>query len=152
MGIEIERKFLVKGDAWRVGKPSVFRQAYLNLDKNRTVRLRIADETAFLTIKGKTLGFSRAEFEYEIPLSDAVEMFDLCEKPHIEKRRWKVAQGDLTWEVDEFFGENEGLIVAEIELGFEEQVFDKPDWVSDEVTSDHRYSNSSLISKPFKSW
>ena len=152
MGIEIERKFLVTGDGWRVGTPSLLRQAYLNLDKNRTVRLRIADDTAFLTIKGKTSGFSRAEFEYEIPLSDAIEMFELCEKPHIEKKRWKVAQGDLTWEIDEFFGDNEGLIVSEIELTSEDQDFDKPEWVSVEVTSEKKYSNSNLIKKPFKSW
>lgn len=152
MGIEIERKFLVSGDGWRIGTPSLFRQAYLSLDAERTVRLRLADDTAYLTVKGKTSGISRAEFEYEIPMADAIEMFELCEKPHIEKKRWRVSQGDLTWEIDEFFGDNAGLIVAEIELDSEDQAFDKPAWVAHEVTGDHRYANSSLIRKPFTSW
>ena len=118
MAKEIERKFLVRGDAWRaLAKGIMYRQGYLNSDKERTVRIRTADARAFLTIKGITVGATRSEYEYEIPFNDGKEMLDaLAEKPLIEKRRYKIRSGSLTWEVDEFLGENVGLILAEGEL------------------------------------
>ena len=121
--------------------------------KERTVRVRTISDKAYLTIKGITVGASRTEFEYEIPVMDAEEMLDnLCEKPLIEKNRYMVEVGALTWEVDEFFGENEGLIIAEIELQSEDQPFDMPDWVTEEVTADPRYYNANLINHPYTRW
>jgi len=171
MATEIERKFLVKQESWRVvadahyrAKGARYRQGYLSTDKERTVRVRTIVEGpsarggdgkqhGYLTIKGKTVGASRAEYEYEIPLQDAEEMLDtLCRRPLIEKVRYKVNQGDLTWEVDEFFGENAGLIIAEVELEDAEQPFDIPEWVGEEVTDDHRYFNASLAEHPFSHW
>ena len=153
MGTEIERKFLVKEGAWREAKATRYRQGYLSTVKERTVRVRTINDKAYLTIKGLTVGASRLEFEYEIPVADAEEMLDsLCEKPLIEKNRYKVDDGTLTWEVDEFFGENEGLIVAEVELQSEDQQFTRPDWVTEEVTSDPRYYNANLIKKPYSRW
>lgn len=153
MGTEIERKFLVKEGAWRDAKATRYRQGYLSTVKERTVRVRTINDKAYLTIKGLTVGASRLEFEYEIPVADAEEMLDsLCEKPLIEKNRYKVDDGTLTWEVDEFFGENEGLIVAEVELQSEDQQFTRPDWVTEEVTSDPRYYNANLIKKPYSRW
>lgn len=152
MAIEIERKFLVKSEAWRVGKPVRFIQGYLNKDKFRTVRIRIAGDNAMLTVKGKTIDMSRAEYEYAIPFSDAEEMLKLCDAPLIEKHRWHVPFGGMLWEVDEFGGDNQGLIVAEIELEDEAQQFDRPDWLGEEVTSDKRYFNSNLSTHPFKNW
>lgn len=153
MGTEIERKFLVKQGAWRDASATRYRQGYLSTDKERTVRVRTISDKAYLTIKGITVGASRTEFEYEIPVMDAEEMLDnLCEKPLIEKNRYMVEVGALTWEVDEFFGENEGLIIAEIELQSEDQPFDKPDWVTEEVTADPRYYNANLINHPYNRW
>ncbi|WP_427451670.1 CYTH domain-containing protein [Litorimonas sp. WD9-15] len=152
MGIEIERKFLVKNDAWRTGTPTLYVQGYLNPDKNRTVRVRIAETKAMITVKGITTGPSRAEYEYPIPLEDAQNMLKLCKGPLIEKHRWFYRAGDLTWEIDEFFGPNAGLIVAEIELDHEDQNVDLPDWVGREVTDDNRYFNSSLSVTPFTTW
>jgi adenylate cyclase len=154
VGVEIERKFLVRGDAWREGaKGKAYRQGYLSTHKERTVRVRIAGEQAFLTVKGLSVGASRAEYEYEIPVSDAGEMLDrLCEQPLIEKTRYKVAHEGFTWEIDEFLGVNRGLIVAEIELPSETTQFSKPTWVGEDVTDDRRYFNSNLISKPFSTW
>ena len=153
MGTEIERKFRVKEGAWREANATRYRQGYLSTVKERTVRVRTINDKAYLTIKGITVGASRAEFEYEIPVADAEEMLDnLCEKPLIEKNRYEVDAGTLTWEVDEFFGENQGLVIAEIELQSEDQPFDKPDWVADEVTSDPRYYNANLIKHPYSSW
>jgi CYTH domain-containing protein len=153
MGTEIERKFRVKEGAWREASATRYRQGYLSTDKERTVRVRTINDKAYLTIKGITVGASRAEFEYEIPVADAEDMLDnLCEKPLIEKNRYKVEAGALTWEVDEFFGENQGLIIAEIELQSEDQPFDKPDWVTEEVTADPRYYNANLIKNPYSSW
>ena len=153
MGTEIERKFLVKEGAWREAKATRYRQGYLSTVKERTVRVRTINDKAYLTIKGLTVGASRLEFEYEILVADAEEILDsLCEKPLIEKNRYKVDDGTLTWEVDEFFGENEGLIVAEVELQSEDQQFARPDWVTDEVTSDPRYYNANLIKKPYSRW
>ncbi len=154
MGVEIERKFLVQGSAWKtLGEPVFFRQGYLSSQKERTVRVRIEGERAVITIKGKSVGATRGEWEYPIPVADAAELLDgLCEQPLIEKYRRKIAVGAHVWEVDEFLGANAGLVVAEIELGAEDEVFDQPDWVSDEVTDDARYYNSNLIRHPFSNW
>ena len=154
MGKEIERKFLVKGDTWRaLAKGRHYRQGYLNSAKERTVRVRTIDERAFLTVKGPNSGITRAEFEYEIPLEDARAMLEaLAEKPLIEKTRYKIAMGGHVWEVDEFEGENAGLIVAEIELGSENEAFEKPEWIGEEVSGDPRYYNSSLIAHPYRTW
>jgi len=153
MATEIERKFLVKEGPWREASAKTYRQGYLSTVKERTVRVRTIDDKAYLTIKGISVGASRLEFEYEIPVEDAEELLDkLCEKPLIEKRRHKLDHGGLTWEVDVFFGDNEGLIVAEVELQSENQVFEKPDWVTEEVTHDPRYFNANLISNPYSGW
>lgn len=153
MGKEIERKFLVKDDRYRrLGEGVLFRQGYLNSAKERVVRVRTMGEAAALTVKGVTVGATRLEFEYEIPLADARQLLDLCEQPLIEKTRFKVAVGDLVWEIDEFHGANEGLVVAECELEAEDQRIALPDWVGEEVTGDARYFNSNLIAKPFTTW
>lgn len=152
MAIEIERKFLVVGDAWRDAPAVFYSQGYLNRDKARTVRVRIAGEEAFLTIKGTSVGASRAEFEYPIPLWDARELLAMCEQPLIEKNRRKIFYHEFVWEVDEFLGENRGLVVAEIELPAEDAVFTLPEWVGEEVTGDVRYFNSNLSRIPFTRW
>lgn len=154
MGIEIERKFLVTGDAWRAGARGIFyRQGYLSTAKERTVRVRIAGDRGFLTVKGESAGAARAEFEYEIPAADAQEMLEhLCEKPLIEKTRYTVEFAGMRWEIDEFAGGNEGLIVAEIELPGEYVRVDLPSWAGREVTGDPRYFNSSLARHPWRSW
>ena len=153
MGKEIERKYLVKGTAWKeLGEGIFFRQGYLNSQKERVVRARTMGPKAALTIKGISIGATRLEFEYDIPLEDGKQLLELCEQPIIEKTRYKIALGGLVWEVDEFHGVNEGLVVAECELVSEDQVIDKPDWVGDEVTSDPRYYNSNLIAHPFTTW
>ncbi len=154
MATEIERKYLVVDDAWRsqaVG--TVFRQGYLSTVKERTVRVRVAGERGLLTIKGITVGAVRSEFEYEIPGADADQLLDeLCERPLIEKTRYEIEAGGLTWEVDAFAGANEGLITAEVELDDEDQEIALPDWVGEEVTHDPRYFNSNLIAHPFSEW
>jgi len=152
MKMEIERKFLVTGDDWRTRNGIFVKQGYLNLDKERTVRVRLEREKAFLTIKGITTGTSRAEFEYEIPPQDAEQLLNLCEGHLIEKTRHKVVDAGMTWEIDEFWGANNGLIVAEVELKFAEQRFDKPLWLAVEVTADSRYYNSNLASCPYTAW
>lgn len=154
MGVEIERKFLVDGDAWRtLGDSTLLRQGYLSVDATRTVRVRIDGERAFLTIKGASVGASRGEWEYPIPVLDAAELLDtLCQQPLVEKVRHRIASGAHTWEVDEFLGANAGLVVAEIELGSEDETFEKPDWIGREVTGDTRYFNSQLISHPYSQW
>ncbi|MFC5548336.1 CYTH domain-containing protein [Massilia aerilata] len=154
MGIEIERKFLLKNDGWRgLGQPTLMRQGYLAADPVRTVRVRIEGERAVLTIKGKSTGASRGEWEYEIPVADAAELLDgLCEQPLVEKTRHRIEHAGHTWEVDEFKGENAGLVVAEIELGSEDEAFEKPDWIGREVTGEKRYYNSSLIRLPYSKW
>ena len=154
MAKEIERKYLVVDDAWRsraVG--TVFRQGYLSTVKERTVRVRVAGDRGYLTIKGITVGAVRSEFEYEIPRADADQMLDeLCEQPLIEKTRYEIEAGELTWEIDEFAGVNEGLIVAEVELEDEAQEIALPDWVGIEVSHDPRYFNANLIAHPFSEW
>lgn len=154
MGVEIERKFLVEGEAWRtLGQATLLRQGYLSLDPARTVRVRIDGEQAFITIKGKSVGASRGEWEYPIPVLEAAELLDgLCQQPLVEKVRHRIASGPHTWEVDEFLGANAGLVVAEIELGSEDEAFEKPDWIGREVTGDARYFNSRLISHPYSQW
>jgi CYTH domain-containing protein len=152
MGTEIERKFKVKKGDWGDQKAATYRQGYLSTVKERTVRVRTVEDKGYLTIKGIASGASRMEFEYEIPRQDADALLEICEKPLIEKNRYKVEHGGFIWEVDEFFGENQGLIVAEIELESEDQTFSKPDWVGEEVTGDPRYFNSNLIKNPYTTW
>lgn len=154
MANEIERKYLLKNDAWKtLGVGSLYRQGYLSLDQDRTVRVRITEDAGYITIKGRTSGISRAEFEYEIPLEDAVVILDtMCIGPIIEKYRFKITHEGMLWEVDQFIGSNEGLVVAEIELISEDQTFDIPPWVGDEVSDDPKYYNSNLIKNPFCDW
>ena len=153
MGKEIERKYLISGEAWKaLGEGTLFRQGYLNSQKERVVRARTMGEKAALTIKGITVGATRLEFEYEIPFADAEQLLELCEQPLIEKTRYKFDHAGLTWEIDEFHGVNDGLIIAECELESEDQHIDKPDWVGDEVTGDPRYYNSNLIANPYSTW
>ena len=153
MGKEIERKFLVTGDAWREGKRTRYRQGYLSVARERTVRVRVAGDNAFLTIKGITVGASRDEFEYPLPVDDAEAMLDgLCLRPLIEKHRYHFEYHGMTWEVDEFLGDNAGLVVAEIELEHPQQPFDIPPWIGAEVTGDPRYYNASLVANPYTRW
>jgi CYTH domain-containing protein len=149
---EIERKFLVHGQAWRQPAPLRIRQGYLNRDKERTVRVRIAGEHAYLTIKGSMQGITRAEFEYSIPVTDAEQLLTMCDGPLLEKNRHVLEHAGMTWEVDEFFGDNDGLVVAEIELSSEDQSFERPAWLGVEVTHERRYLNSNLIAQPYKQW
>ncbi len=154
MGVEIERKFLLDGDAWRaLGEPVLLRQGYLSSHPDRVVRVRTEGGKGSMTIKGRSHGATRGEWEYEIPLADANELLDrLCEQPLIEKYRRRIDFAGHTWEVDEFLGENQGLMFAEIELASEDQPFDKPAWIGAEVTHDRRYYNSSLVRLPFSAW
>lgn len=153
MGKEIERKFLLKNDDWRlnaVGTP--YRQGYLSSEKKATVRIRVQGNAAVITIKGPAKGMTRDEFEYNIPVADALELFELCEKPLIEKIRYKVKHENFTWEIDVFDGENKGLILAEIELSNENQFVNYPDWLGKEVTGDSKYYNFSLVHYPYCKW
>jgi len=154
MAKEIERKFRIKSDAWRsLAVGTRYRQGYLSTAKERTVRVRTVGEKGYLTVKGITVNAARVEYEYEIPVRDADEMLDaLCERPLIEKTRYVIEFGGLAWEIDEFEGENQGLIVAEVELHDVEQAIDLPEWVGEEVTGDPRYFNSNLIAHPFSHW
>jgi CYTH domain-containing protein len=155
MATEIERKFLTtdKVDWAALGQGQEFCQVYLSLKPEATVRLRIAGEQAFLTIKGKTSGISRTEFEYPIPVTDARQMLaQLCEKPLIEKTRYFIPYGQHTWEVDVFSGDNQGLVVAEIELKHSDETFLSPQWLGQEVSNDARYFNSNLIKHPYCQW
>jgi CYTH domain-containing protein len=154
--VEIERKFLVKSDAFKAQASTKHHiaQGYLNSDPERTVRIRIKGESGFLTIKGKgnETGMTRLEWETELPLFEAKPLLALCEKGIIDKIRYEVAFGEHLFEVDEFFGDNEGLTVAELELHDESEVFEKPDWLGQEVTNDERYYNAYLSKKPFTQW
>jgi CYTH domain-containing protein len=152
MAKEIERKFLVKDDTWRDVKGVKYRQGYLSSVKERTVRVRTMEDKGYLTIKGIAVGATRMEFEYEIPRKDADILLGICEQPLIEKNRYTIAHDGFVWEVDEFFGDNSGLIVAEVELASEGQEFPRPDWVGEEVTGDPRYFNSNLIKNPYMHW
>jgi len=154
MAREIERKFLLCNEDWRGLAPGrVYVQGYLACCGACSVRVRIADNTASLNIKSATTGLSRDEFEYEIPIQDARQMLTtLTRKPLIEKTRYPVAYKGFCWEIDEFHGENQGLIVAEIELEHEDQVFAKPGWLGEEVTGDPRYYNVNLAHMPYRKW
>lgn len=152
MSTEIERKFLVNGTTWRLGDGLELSQGYLNRDQARTVRVRVAGDQGYLTIKGETKGSSRAEFEYEIPLTDAQQLLRLCDGPIIQKIRHISTYQGKKWEIDEFFGDNIGLVIAEIELQDENEQFQLPEWVGKEVTEDPRYFNSSLVSHPYSLW
>lgn len=154
MAVEIERKFVVKTELWKPENAGTkYIQGYLSEDPDRTVRARIAGDKGYLTIKGKSQRASRLEFEYEIPLEDARQLLEqLAFKPMIEKMRYLHIVGNHTWEVDIFAGDNKGLVIAEIELKFADETFVMPNWAGLEVTEDHRYKNSNLAKKPFKSW
>ena len=154
MAQEIERKFLIEeSEVWRSVEGLYYRQGYLCNSVERTVRVRTAGDKAFLTIKGDTKGATRLEFEYEIPFEQAGELLEkLCQGPLIEKKRRQVEYEGTCWEVDEFFGDNEGLIVAEVELESEDQQFASPPWLSREVTGDPRYYNANLVKWPYRQW
>ena len=152
MGIEIEHKFLVVDDSWNENvTPTYIRQGYLSVQP--TVRVRIFGKKAFLTIKSKASGNTRAEYEYEIPISEAEEMLDkLCPQPQIEKHRYHVSHAKHVWEIDVFFGANQGLVVAEVELDSPDEPFVLPSWVGKEVTEDVSYTNAQLTIRPFSLW
>lgn len=153
MGIEIERKFLVEGDAWRVGaSPSRIVQGFLSRDPERIVRVRLRDGEAFLTIKGKGSGLARVEVEVAIPAEEARQLLPLCLPPLIEKTRHLVTWAGHLWEIDEFFGDNAGLVVAEVELAAEDEIFERPPWLGREVSEDFRYSNAALSERPWRDW
>lgn len=154
MPTEIERKFLVRNNNFKSEGPCFYiHQGFLSTDKDRVVRVRIAGDEAYLTIKGRSKGIGRAEFEYGIPIEDARYMLEhLCIRPTIEKNRYRIPMAGFTWEVDEFLGDNAGLVIAEIELESEGQDFPRPSWLGEEVTGDARYYNASLVANPFKSW
>lgn len=156
MNIETERKFLVKNDNYKKEASVVHRieQGYIVHDTGRTVRVRISDNTGYLTIKGPSEnGISRLEWEMEIPLSEAESLMQLCKNGIIDKSRYIIPAGKARFfEVDEFYGDNKGLVIAEIELGTEDETFKKPEWLGEEVTGDHRYYNSSLCIRPYKDW
>ncbi|MDJ0571025.1 MAG: CYTH domain-containing protein [Pleurocapsa sp. MO_192.B19] len=162
MGKEIERKYLVKKVEWRSHKEHLqsqspdlgkkYSQGYIPTSNGTTVRLRIIGEKGYITIKSGTIGHTRSEFEYSIPREDAEEMLNtLCLQPLIEKIRYKISAGSLVWEVDEFLGENEGLIIAEVELANENQQVDLPNWIEREV-NDKKYFNSYLVEHPYSEW
>jgi adenylate cyclase len=154
--VEIERKFLVKSNDFKeqAFTQNNIAQGYLSSIPERTVRVRIKGNKGFITIKGisKEGGMSRFEWENEIPVDEAQELLKLCEKGKIEKTRFEIKSGEHIFEVDEFYGENEGLVMAEIELQSETDSFEKPDWLGEEVTNDTRYYNAYLSKNPFKSW
>lgn len=151
MGIEIERRFLVNGNIPE-GEVVEIRQGYLSSDPDRAVRIRIAGDEAWLTIKARREGFTRAEFEYPIPLADAIEMFHCTTGNDIEKTRYRIPLEGHLWEVDVFHGANDGLVIAEVELASEDEEFSRPDWLGEEVTSNARYTNAMLSKHPFVSW
>jgi len=155
MPVEIERKFLLSSDKWRdeVVRSSRIRQGYMGIIDKASVRIRIQGDRANINIKSATLEIRRMEYEYEIPIDEAVEMLDqLCNQPQIDKIRYIVKRDGHVWEIDEFHGDNQGLLVAEVELESEDEAIIKPDWLGDEVTADPRYYNVSLINHPFSKW
>lgn len=155
MGIEIERKFLVDHAKWsRVNKPAGthYRQGYLLNSDHRSIRVRVTDKQGYITLKGALSGISRKEYEYIIPVEDGNELLDGFSESEVEKIRYCIDFCGKTWEVDEFLGNNEGLITAEIELNQEEEQFKKPDWIALEVSDDAKYLNSSLSLHPYKLW
>ena len=154
MALEIERKYLI--DLEKIGTLENgvrIKQGYLSTDKNAVVRVRVKNDKAYLTIKGANNGISRLEFEYEIPFDEANEMLDnLCKKPLIDKTRYIIKHDIHIWEIDVFYGDNEGLVVAEVELKDENEKINLPSWIKEEVTSDNRYFNSNLMKHPYKDW
>ncbi len=156
MAQEIERKFLVLDDSFKreAFSKSHIQQGYICSERGRTVRIRIRDERAYITIKGPSVngGLSRYEFEQEVPMEEADQLMKLCEPGVIEKTRWLVKSGNHTFEVDEFFGDNEGLVMAEVELKSEDECYEKPHFIGKEVTGDRRYYNSQLRSHPYCLW
>lgn len=154
---EIERKFLLKDNSWKTSDivGTDYKQAYLAITMDRTVRVRIADDTGYLTIKGPTIEgkIGHAEYEYEIPKSDAEDMFNyLCEPGKVEKTRYKVPYDNHIWEIDVFHGDNEGLIMAEVEMQSEEEEVSIPSWIGDEVTGMSKYANAMLAKNPYRNW
>ncbi len=153
MPLEIERKFLVTGEPWLTATDSSrMSQGYLSQSGTNTVRVRLAGEIAWLTIKGPSSGISRSEYEYEIPVADARELLALCPLAIVEKTRYCIPHAGHVWELDVFHGENEGLVVAEVEIENESIQPELPPWVGREVSSERRYSNSSLAAVPFRLW
>lgn len=155
MPIEIERKFLVDHAKWKTiqkGEGTLYEQGYMMIEQGKTIRVRLAGEQGFLTIKGKTTGLSRPEFEYEIPQTEAKELLNHFCLSKILKRRYEIEHAGHLWEVDEFLGENEGLIVAEIELKDENETFELPTWIAQEVSHDKKYTNASLSIHPYQNW
>jgi len=154
MGTETERKFLVKNDAWRAAVKDSRRlvQGYVAIDGQTIVRVRLDGERAWLTLKGPQDGVTRPEFEYEIPKPDAEALMGLCLGRVVEKVRHRVPVGAHLWEIDEFRGANDGLVVAEVELGQPEEAFNRPGWLGDEVSEDARFFNASLSLRPFATW
>lgn len=154
MAVEIERKFLTRGVDFLANQEGErLTQGYLSHDPRATVRLRVQGDHAWLTIKGKSHGASRSEFEYPIPTADAHAMLDeMCPEGVIDKTRYRVRVGEHVWEVDEFHGDNQGLVVAEVELDSEDQPFERPPWLGEEVTGDPRYYNSALSRTPYGQW
>jgi adenylate cyclase len=155
MGQEIERKYLIHAEKWKqLDKPAGqnYRQGYLLTDPQKTIRVRLTDTAAYLTIKGISVGATRAEYEYEIPKQDAIELLDKFAISELSKVRYKIDYHCKVWEVDEFLGDNAGLIVAEIELKSEDESYDIPDWIAQDVTGEDKYYNSNLTKHPFKNW
>jgi CYTH domain-containing protein len=153
MATEIERKFLLIAGRWKQGPEGRrMTQGYLSRDPDRTVRVRIVGEKAFMTIKSRRMGISRTEIEFPIALDHARDLMALCFQPVIDKTRHEVMHEGMLWEVDVFHGANEGLVVAEIELPAEDTPFSRPDWIGEEVSQDPRYTNSRLSEQPFQSW
>lgn len=154
MALEIERKFLVEPELWKPEADGLlYRQGYLSVQPERSVRVRVAGDQARLTVKGSSAGLSRLEFEYPIPLDDAAVLLErVCLRPLIEKTRYRHRFGGHVWEIDVFHGENAGLIIAEIEIADEAESFERPPWIGKEVSSDPRYFNASLAVRPFRRW
>ena len=151
--IEIERKYLVVNESYKAGKPIRISQGYICSEEDRVVRVRIKGDKGYITIKNATIGFARNEYEYEIPVADAEAMLqNTCQQPIIDKTRYVLDYKGFTWEVDEFHGDNEGLVVAEIELENRDAEFERPDFVGEEVTGEARYYNACLFKKPYKTW
>jgi adenylate cyclase len=155
MGQEIERKYLIHHHKWQqIEKPSgqLYRQGYLLTDPQKTIRVRVTETNGFLTIKGVSIGATRLEYEYEIPRQEAIALLDSFSVSELSKIRYKITHNGKVWEVDEFLGDNLGLIIAEIELTSEDEQFDLPAWVDKEVTGEEKYYNSNLTVEPFKDW
>lgn len=155
MATEIERKFLVTNDSWKkeVTSTAEYTQGYLATERSCSIRIRVEQDRASLNIKSATLGISRNEYDYPIPLSEANEILqDLCIKPLLKKTRYHVPHGAHVWEIDVFDGDNKGLVVAEIELETQDELFSRPDWLGEEVSDDPRYYNVRLVDHPYSKW